>query len=265
MPKRQRPKSQFREVSAHTRLRRRWRKWLPEIKRDLQDLLGRQEIFWELQDIAKENAAILSPGSFFDWMCRSHMIAMSVGVRTHVDFDKRSHSLARMLYEMLERPRVITREWHVRMYRNAPIGEELGHMSFNSSVGRGKSFLPQGVIRADLRRIEDASERIRRFVNKRIAHRANRGAIRRAPRLNELDSALRTLDEVFCKYNLLLTAEGSSSVRATRQYDWREVLWSAWIPKGGEVSNEAQPFVREDATPASRLRAPQLKRWPIGN
>lgn len=162
------------------------------------------------------------------------MIALSVGVRKHVDFDKRSRSLARMLYEMLEHPKVISREWHVRMYRNMPIGEELGHMSFNSCVGKGKAFLPQSAIRADLRRIEDASERIRRFVNKRVAHLASRGAIRRLPRLNELNGALNTLDEVFCKYNLLLTAEGSSSVRATRQYDWREVLWNAWIPKGSK-------------------------------
>lgn len=234
MPKRQRPKSQFRDVSAHARLRRRWRKWLPEIKRHLQDLLGRQEIFWDLQEIAKRNPAILSPRAFFDWMCRSHMIAMSVGVRTHVDFDKRSRSLARILYEMLERPRVITREWHVRMYRTTPIGEELGHMSFNSCVGKGKSFLPQTVIRGDLRRIEDASERIRRFVNKRVAHSANRGAIRRVPRLHDLDAALHTLDEIFCKYNMLLTAEGSSSVRAPRPYDWREVLGNPWIPKGEE-------------------------------
>jgi hypothetical protein len=238
MAKRQRPKNQRNDVSAHARLRRRWRKWLPEIKRDLQDLLGRQEIFWGLQEIVKENEAILNPGEFFDWMCRSHIIAISVGVRSHVDFDKRSHSLARILFEMLENPKVLSRDWHVRMYRGSPLGEKLGHMSFDSSIGKGAKHLTQTAIRSDLRRIEDASERIRRFVNKRVAHRSNQGAIRRFPRLNELDSALSTLDKIFCKYNLLLTAEGGSSVRATRQYDWREVFWNPWIPNGNKLRAE---------------------------
>ena len=163
------------------------------------------------------------------------MIAISVGVRSHVDFDSRSHSLARMLFEMLENPKIISRDWHVRMYRGSPLGENLGHMSFNASVGKNSKHLTQTAIRSDLRRIEDASERIRRFVNKRVAHRASHGAIRKLPRLNELDSALNTLDEVFGKYNLLLTAEGGSSLRATRQYDWREVLWSPWVPNGSKL------------------------------
>lgn len=238
MAKRQRPKVQRHDVSLHGRLRRRWRKWLPDIKRDLQDLLGRQEIFWELQEVAKENTAILNPGEFFDWMCRNHMIAISVGVRSLIDLDKRSHSLARILFEMLENPKIISRDWHVRMYRGTPLGEEFGHMSFNSSVGINSKYLTQTAIRSDLRRIEDASERIRRFVNKRVAHRASRGAIRRLPRLNELDSALNTLDDVFCRYNLLLTADGGDSVRATRQYDWREVLWKPWVPNGSKLRGD---------------------------
>jgi hypothetical protein len=204
------------------------------MKRDLRDLLGRREIFWDLQDVAKENSKILHPGSFFDWMCRSHIIALAVGIRSFIDFDKRGNSLAYLLYEMLEHPGVISREWHVRMYRRTPIGEELGHRSLNAVVGKGRVYLPQTAIRSDLRRIEDASERVRRFVNKRVAHRANPGAIRSLPRLSELDAALDTVDEVLCKYNLLLTAEGTNSLCATRQYDWREVLWEPWILPGSK-------------------------------
>lgn len=198
-------------------------------------MLGRTELFWDLQEVAKENPDVLHPGTFFDWMCRSHITALAVGIRSFIDFDKRSRSLARLLYELIEHPRAITRDWHVRMYRGTPIGEELGHMSFNAVVGKRKDHVSVRMIRSDLRRIEQASERVRRFVNKRVAHRASPGAIRRLPRLNELDSALTVLDEVFCKYNLLLTAEGSSTLKATRQYDWREVLWNPWVPAGGKL------------------------------
>lgn len=133
---------------------------------------------------------------------------------------------------------MISREWHVLMYRSTSLGEELGHMSFGSVVGKGRACLSQTTIRSDLRRIEDASERVRRLVNKRVAHRANAGAIRRLPRLNELDNTLVTLNKVLCKYNLLLTAEGTSSLFATRQYDWREVLREPWILSGGKCGGE---------------------------
>lgn len=208
------------------------------MKRDLTDLFGKREIFWELQEIAKENPKVLNPGSFFDWMCRNYVVTVAVGVRSFMDQSRDSHSLWRLLYEVLENPGVINRATHVQMYRSTPIGTELGHMSFNSVVGKGRRYLSQHAVRADLRKLENASERVRRFVNKRIAHRTNPGEIRRLPRFSEVDAALDKIDTVFCKYNLLLTAQGMTSAHATRQYDWREVLWEPWVPKGSKFRPE---------------------------
>lgn len=232
MPRRKRPKTLKRVPQDYTSLRRRWKRWLPMMRQDLTDMLGKREIFWELQDVAKENPDVLKPGSFFDWMCRNYVVAMTVGIRSFMDQSSDSHSLWRMLYEMLENPGAIDRVSHVRMYRETSIGERLGHMSFDGVVGKGKLHLSEQAIRSDLRALEDASERVRRFVNKRIAHRTSPGEIRRLPKFNEMDAALDKLDQIFCKYDLLITARGASSLHATRQYDWREVLWEPWVRKG---------------------------------
>ena len=72
--------------------------------------------------------------------------------------------------------------------------------------------------------------RIRRFVNKRVAHITAKGQLR-LPNFNELDAALDTIDRILCKYNLLLRAQGMTSAKATRQYDWTEVLTFPWIEK----------------------------------
>lgn len=202
---------------------------------DLTDLLGKREIFWELQEVAKNNPKVLNPGSFLDWMCRNYIAAMSIGIRSFVDRRGDSRSLWRMLYEILETPGVIDRASHVRMYMSSPLGVDLGHRSFDNVVGKGRAFLPQQAVRSDLRELEDASDRVRRFANKRVAHRTAPGEIRRLPKFNEMDAALDKLDELLCKYNLLLTAEGASSLHATRQYDWREVLWEPWIPEGSPL------------------------------
>lgn len=216
-------------------MRRRWKRWLPSMRRDLTDLLGKREIFWELQEVAKENPRISDPGSFFDWMCSNYIVAVTVGIRGFTDQSGQSQSLWRMLYEMLENPRAIDRGTHVRMYRGSPVGEHFGHITFDNVVGEGRRYLPEQALRSDLRMIEDASERVRRFVNKRVAHRNPPGKIRRLPKFRELDEALDTLDQVFCKYNLLLTAQGMTTLHATRQYNWREVLWEPWIPAGSKL------------------------------
>ena len=196
-------------------------------------MLGKQEMFWELQEVARENLKVLNPGQFFDWMCRNYVVAQTVAIRSFMDQSSDAHSLWRMLFEILEHPGAISRAAHIRMYRNAPIGEGLGHSSFNAVAGKRAQALSQRAVRTDMRRLEDASERVRRFVNKRIAHRTRPSEIRRLPKFDELDAALRALDEIFCKYNLLLRAQGLSSCRATRQYDWREVLSEPWVLKGG--------------------------------
>lgn len=231
MMRRKRPKEK-RDTADHGRLRRRWIAWLPAMRKDMTDLLGRREIFWQLQDVAKENPRILHQGTFFDWMCRNYIVSMTVGIRSFVDQSKDSRSLWRVLFEMLEHPGAVDRRWHVRMYRNTALGERLGHMTFNRVVGERRECLGPRAIRADLRKMEDATDRVRRFVNKRVAHKTAPGEFRRIPRFNEVDAALDVLDEVLVKYNLLLTGEGRSTLHATRQYDWREVLRQPWIVDG---------------------------------
>ena len=235
MTYRNRPKKFKHNPSDHARLRKRWKKWLPEMRNDMSNALGKREIFWELQEVAKENQRILSPGAFFDWMCENYIATISIGVRSFTDQSKNSRSLWRMLYEILENPGVLDRESHARMYFSNPFGISFGRQCFNDVVGKDVQLLPQQVIRSDLRRLEDTSERVRRFVNKRIAHRTKRGELRRPPKFNELDAAIDNLDKTLCKYNFLLTGQSGESFHATRQYNWQEVLWEPWIPKGSKL------------------------------
>lgn len=235
MLKRNRPTRYKTDLGVRPALWRKWRRWLPRMRSDITDMLDKRDMFWDLQEVAKENPKILNPGSFFDWMCRNYVIAQTVGIRGLVDQHKGSHSLWRLLFEILEHPGVLDRSTHVRMYRSSPLGETHGHMSFNAAVSKDSKCLGQRAVRADLRRIEDASERVRRFVNKRVAHRTNPGEIRKLPTFDEIDTALATLDEIFCKYNLLLTAQGMTTCHATRQYEWREVLLDPWVIKGGKL------------------------------
>ena len=196
---------------------------------EMTDLLAKREIFWELQNVAKENPKLLSPGAFFHWLSTNYIIAMTIGARKFIDQSRDAHSLWRMLFDFLEHPGVISRQSHVSFYRNTPAG--FGNASFSNVAGTKRECVSQQRVRSDLRAIENASVRIRRFVNKRVAHLTAEGQLRRVPNFNELDAALDTIDRILCQYNLLLRAQGLTSAKATRQYDWTEVLTIPWIEK----------------------------------
>ena len=205
---------------------------------DLSDLFRRQEIFWQLQEIAKENSAILKNGAFFAWMCNNYIDSFAIRTRAYVDQSKGSHSLWRLLFENLENPGAINITTHANLYRNTPYGAEFGRTCFKNCIGKNATVLSSHAIRRDLRALEDTSERLRRFVNKRVAHRNRLGAIRKIPTFNDVDNSLAVIDRIFCKYNLLLSASGMDSCRATAQYDWRHVLWHPWIPPGSRLRPE---------------------------
>jgi hypothetical protein len=205
------------------------------MRADMTELLGSREIFWDLQEVAKANERVLDPGAFFGWMCGNYIASMSIGIRKFVDEDRRSESLWRMLYQMLEHPGIIDVDAHARMYRSTPMGVGFGRRCFFNVAGDGVRCLSQRHIRSDLHKLEDACERVRRFVNKRIAHRTSPGKIRRLPKFSDVDKALDTLDEILCKYDMLLTARGATSCHATRQYNWQAVLWEPWIPAGSPL------------------------------
>lgn len=177
----------------------------------------------------------LNPGDFFDWMCHNYIGSITISVRSFIDHTKNSRSLWRMLYEILENPGVISRESHARMYASSPFGIDFGRQCFNNALGGDFRFLPQRAIRSDIRKLEITSERIRRFANKRVAHRTKRSELRRLPKFHELDLAIDNLDKTLCKYNFLLTGQGEQTFHATRQYDWREVLRAPWIPEGSKL------------------------------
>lgn len=197
-------------------------------------LLGRERFFGNYKKLPKKIKEY-SPLVHSLWMCENYIATISIGVRSFTDQSKNSRSLWRMLYEILENPGVLDRESHARMYFSNPFGISFGRQCFNDVVGKDVQLLPQQVIRSDLRRLEDTSERVRRFVNKRIAHRTKRGELRRPPKFNELDAAIDNLDKTLCKYNFLLTGQSGESFHATRQYNWQEVLWEHWIPKGSKL------------------------------
>ena len=77
-----------------------WLRWLKEVHDDIQQLLVKRNIFWEVQDIIKNNKEIHKPSSFYGYLGDTYVAYISIGIRRQVKVDKQSISFARLLTEL---------------------------------------------------------------------------------------------------------------------------------------------------------------------
>jgi len=222
-------------------LRIQWRGWLERMTKEIRDLLKKKQLFWELQKIAEENKEILSPGLFFDWMCKNYMVAASVTARRFVDHHSDSESLRIMLDQILKNPGIINRDSHNVLY-----GEDFKFISdrdFDRLVGEGVDVHSNVQIQSDINLIDHAdseAKKIRKFVNKKIAHFTNPEEYKQNPNLNELDKAIDDIFQLVGKYSLLLC--GNLVEQPHLGNGWRAVLYKPWIKESEGVA-EAQAAV----------------------
>jgi AbiU2 len=209
-------------------LRARWRSWMDGIVGDLDKLLVKKKVFEELMAIVNANAVTRDPRTFLEWLVDNYIVAVTIGIRRITDEDSRSHSLGRILVEMVTHPRIMSRRAHQSLYRDSAADP---NETFDRIAGRRRSFVSRQVLRRDLKMLRQAEERVRKYVNKRIAHTARPGAIRRLPTFGELHNVLSVLDRIAVRYNLLLTAEAIGTSRSILFHDWRKVLRTAWWPQ----------------------------------
>ncbi|MEK6775343.1 MAG: hypothetical protein AABY87_00505 [bacterium] len=210
-------------------LRSKWRRWLPRLKGDVTDLYRKLQIYKELVSIVKADKKTLDPPAFFNWARDNYIVAICIGIRRLSDKDLDSISLRRLLGEVALRPDVVSRDSFRALHWQKDCTSRDADVSFDKIVGRGKSHVSAQMVTADVKKLAQADERIRRFVNKRLAHHVPLGQIRRFPTLSEVEEALEVFDELFAKYNMLISGDGFITLYATPQYDWRRVLAHAWM------------------------------------
>ncbi len=207
---------------------RKWNRWLDVIYADIQSLLVNRHIFQEVQAIIKANPKLQVPSSFYEWMGVNHAASIAVGIRRQLDMDSRSVSLVRLLMELKRYPEVITRRRFVALYKGHPVAAQFAHRDFDGVAGYGRSYASPGMVRSDLARLKQIGQRLRRFVNKRIAH-LDRRKYKNPPTYQEVDECLEVMETFLRKYVLMFRAEAHVKILPTWQYDWKAIFRVPWI------------------------------------
>jgi hypothetical protein len=213
-----------------TQLRRKWKRWLKHIRGDLGGLLTAHDILECVLEIANNNVNVRSPNLFLSWIVSNYSVRVAVGIRRLTDHDKRAISLYRLIEDISEHPKAITRSYYVSSYRDKKLARDgFADSDFDKFASRGSNLVSRHKLERDMKRLQKATDRIRRFTNKWFAHWDPRCRIRRLPTFEDAKESLEAIDKVFCKYYLLLKRGGLTTIKPVLQYDWKEPLRHPWI------------------------------------
>lgn len=216
-------------VKEKAQLRRKWRRWLKRIGNDLGWLLTSRDIFEEVQGIMRSNKKLQIPDLFYRWIKDNYAARVAIGVRRLDDHGKEATSLYRLIKNIAENRQAITRDYFISRYPKWMKEEGFADRDFNKFANKGDKLISLAKLNKDIEKLEEETDRIRRFSNKWIAHCDLKSRIRRLPTFEDVDKALKFIDGTFCKYYLLLTRGGLNTRKPALQYDWKEPLRHPWI------------------------------------
>jgi len=206
-------------------------RWLEVIYSDAQDLLLDDHIFWELQDIVRNNPKFAEvSGLFTQWTASAFVQAAAVGVRRQAKSDDDSVSLKRFLLEVQRYPSLVSREHYVSLFEGTDASLiEIGQEEFDDVAGEGGLYLSVALVEKHLRELDDAVKDIEHYVDRRIAHYDKRGLARPTPTFAGLSSALKTLEKLVRLYWKLLKGPAEITLLPTIQYDWKDIFRFPWM------------------------------------
>ena len=208
--------------------------WLPSIWHQVVQIHQSQFIHDEV--IAQLRDGRPTGGHIFeDEYHRIYVHAQSMAIRRQCDDDKRTTCLRRLIGQVQEERRRLTRKWYVAWWvqeglsegtilqGDEPFHADLANDSFDKFADAKKPNIVSGArLDRDRSELDEVAAKVIELTNKHIAH-LERGA-RVEMTYGEFDAAIEHLGEKLQQYQLFLGRSSMLSVAPVIQTDWLEPL-----------------------------------------
>lgn len=224
--------------SKNQNLTRKWKRWLRTIRTEIIALAQYRQVYRDIQEIIRNNPSINVENEFYDLIGTGYATYASVTVRKltdplprhkhKTDRPPRSISLHILLEDILKNPRVLSRRRILSLLLKPYYPARRVHGDIDKTGKMGSAYISRAKVRHDLFRLSRTSKRIRRYVNKVVAHR-NRVPLRSLPTFSDLDDAIDCLQEIIKPYIFLITGSSLAKIIPTVPDDWTKILKVPWI------------------------------------
>ena len=204
--------------------------WLETIYKDVQELVVHNHVFWEVQNIIKKNQRLAdTPSVFYDCLALTFSQSATVTVRRHSKLNKQSVSLHRLLEELRQYPKIITRDYFVGLYGLDRLEQKRANRAFDKLAGKDAGHLDPGRVQDDIDELKKGTKPIEDFVDRRVAHYDPRPLKYGQPKFDQLTDAIHCLEKLTLRCSLVLKAESAATMLPTFQYDWKAIFKFPWI------------------------------------
>lgn len=195
--------------------------WYERSQADIYDLVYARRWWFRLGEVIESNDDLPNEDYFYavlgDWYAKY----LSVGIRRHVDSDRRTLSLTRLLQRLVEEPDLILNLDELRG-RYPSFMRDLAEVEHEDS-------LPSGWAESLIKKLRVAAEPAKAYVNKHVAHLDR---VESPATYRDLHAALDVLVEAMLVVKFALTGSApttESFCRATEQFDWARALRVPWV------------------------------------
>ena len=211
---------------------RKWRRWLQRIENDqLQDLLIDRHIFHQFRDCITPHVGSNRGADLASWMGQNYVAFAATAIRRMVEPPKtswKSISLIILLTDLAANDSLLTRERFRGLYENS-VAKPFADRDFATITGsKAATKMSAARINRDIRALKAASRKIKKLVDKVVAHtEADR---RKVPRVQygEIDKAIDLLEQTYRRYFLLLSGSCPNPIVPLDAFDVAPDLKRIW-------------------------------------
>ena len=220
-------------------LRRKWKRWVEVITRQVINLLVAQHIFKEIGGIIGNNPKIQVGSEFYTWIKDNYVAQIGTTIRRLAEPQKKRKnykhtiSLHILLQNIAENPDAITKDYLAKKrYSGCPkhARSQCAQRDFAIFAESGATSVSVGKINKDLKILKNKTCRIKTFVTQWIAHWDSKKSIRRLPTFKEFEETIKLLEQLTIKYRGLITSSHAPTLMPIMP-DWKKPLRYAWIEK----------------------------------
>src|SRR5258708_576486 len=223
----------------------RWLRWTEKIHDEVESMLVKRQLYEKYVEIVKANPSIQNPRDYHDWIMRNYFESTLMCIRRLTKPEKRagkmqSISFMGLLLELKENPQLITMDWYLRDYINAPSNTDgsptsdswthaFGVDTFKTKFGGGTETLHPAVIDADILLLETQTEIVENFIDNALAHTSDDERGNQSIATKHVFQAIKIIEELAAKYIDLMGMGSYTSLSPTFQYNPESIFLKPWI------------------------------------
>lgn len=209
-----------------------WKGCLETIENDITHLLDRKHIFWGVVNILKDNEKIRK-NPFYECFGKTYVDSAVMGIRRHIktyqytkNEKNKGISMARLLYEIIQNPQLISREYFQDRYKIL-YGCATANNIFNRIADNEGKFISKEMVERDLKNLKSLAKNIEAMADKVIAH-LDINRLEKYPIFDELNNCLSLLYSLCNKYSKALCRICITEDRSLEEGDWKFNYLDGW-------------------------------------